>query len=75
MPMVMILTHLLEMYNICPSTCALTAETQPSEYYSGFFLCSVAVIIYLGNALMIRQPVRNILPVEGLILKMSLLLD
>lgn len=37
MPMAMILTHLLEMYNVCPSTCALTDKTQPSEYFSGFF--------------------------------------
>lgn len=75
MPMVMVLTPLLEMCNICPSTCALTAKTQPSEYYSGVFFCSVAVIIYLGNALIIRQPVTNILHIKGLILKMSLFLD
>lgn len=39
MPMVMILTHLLETHDICLSTCALTAKTQPTECYRWVFFC------------------------------------
>lgn len=72
MPTVMILTHLLEMH-VCPSTCALTAKTQPSEYYKGvFFLFSCYQHLPWKS---FHYTTGNILLIKGLILKMSLFFD
>lgn len=71
MSVVMILTHLLGTYSICPSSCALAAKTQLLENYRvGFF--STQLMSSSALEIIIRQVVTHILHIKTLILKMLL---